>query len=68
MSARKWEPVKASDVRPGDLAHRKNSDLDARPVEAVIPGRPRQITLKIGSLVTPPIPASLYRFTREVTS
>lgn len=61
------EKVKAADVQPGDMAHRRDAALDARPVAAVIHGRPRQITLQIGTTQTPPIPASWYRFTREVS-
>ena len=60
--------VRAADVQAGDMAHRRDGSLDPRPVECVIPGRPRRITLRIGTTITDPIPASWYRFTRTVTS
>lgn len=41
----------------GDLALHKSNDLDARPVEAV---EGSKIRLRIGTLVTPPVPASNY--------
>ena len=56
--------VRAADVQPGDMAHRRDGSLDPRPVEDVLPGTPRLITLRIGSIVTDPIPAHWYRFTR----
>jgi hypothetical protein len=56
--------IPGADVRPGDLAWRADGSLDPRPVETVLDGSPKRITLKIGTVVTDPIPASLYRFTR----
>lgn len=63
-----FKTVKAADVRPGDMAHRIDRDLDPRPVADVLPGTPRLITLKIGQITTDPIPARWYRFTREVSA
>lgn len=60
--------VRAVDVQPGDMAHRVDGSLDARPVERVgLNDRGRRVVaLRIGTVVTDPIPASWYRFTREV--
>lgn len=60
--------VKMADVQPGDMALRRGGDLDARPVEDVLGGKPFLITLKIGTITTDPIPARWYTFTREVTA
>lgn len=60
----KTRSIPGVEVRPGDMAHRRDSDLDPRPVEEVIQGTPRMITLRIGTQVTTPIPARWYRFTR----
>lgn len=56
--------IKQADVRPGDMALHKNGELDPRPVEDVLPGTPMLITLRIGTIVTEPIPARQYTFTR----
>lgn len=59
--------VRAADVQPGDMADRRDKSLDPRPVERVgMAGRQRVIALRIGDVVTDPIPASWYTFTREV--
>lgn len=68
MSSTKFEAVKAADVQPGDMALHRSGDLDSRPVEDVLPGRPLLITLRIGTLVTNPVPARQYSFTREVSA
>lgn len=55
-------------VAPGDLAHRKDGSLDPRPIEDVTrsnDGTPLTITLRIGTVVSEPLPLSLYRFTRH---
>jgi hypothetical protein len=58
--------IRADRVRVGDLAHRVDGSLDARPVASVDhAAKPRTITLKIGTIETPSIPASWYRFTRD---
>lgn len=43
--------------QPGDLALHVNNQLDARPVETV---EGDSICLRIGTVVTPPLPASNY--------
>lgn len=49
--------------QPGDLADHKSRQLDPRPVESV---EGDFIRLRIGSLVTDPVPASSYdRIPRE---
>lgn len=52
MTMAKWQP--------GDRAAHKYQDLDSRPVVSVSENR-RWITLRIGSIVTPPVPSSNYR-------
>lgn len=59
--------VPAAEVQRGDMAHRRSGELDPRPVEEVTPGYPQLIRLRIGTLVTDPIPARWYRFTRVVS-
>lgn len=44
--------------QPGDLADHKSGQLDPRPVESV---EGEFIRLRIGTLVTDPVPASNYR-------
>ncbi|MDP9820421.1 hypothetical protein [Nocardioides massiliensis] len=46
-----------NDFQPGDMALHVNNQLDARPVESV---EGEFIRLRIGSLVTDPVPASNY--------
>lgn len=58
------QKIKAADVRPGDTAWRRDMSLDPRPVASVTHRRPRTITLQIGTVTTPEIPASWYTFTR----
>lgn len=43
--------------KPGDMALHKSNTLDARPVESV---EGRMIRLRIGSVITDPIPAANY--------
>lgn len=47
----------ANPFQPGDMALHKNNELDARPVEGVAGS---WITLRIGSMVTAPVPAANY--------
>lgn len=44
--------------QPGDLADHKGGHLDPRPVESV---EGNYIRLRIGSVVTEPVPAANYR-------
>lgn len=48
----------ANRFKPGDLADHKSGRLDPRPVESVIGN---SICLRIGTVVTDPVPASNYR-------
>lgn len=50
--------MSANPFQPGDRALHKDGHLDSRPVESV---HGPYIRLRIGSVVTDPVPASNYR-------
>lgn len=49
--------TQSNGFQPGDMALHKNNQLDARPVESV---EGDTIRLRIGSVVTSPVPAANY--------
>lgn len=57
--------VRSDRVRPGDLADHKSRTLDPRPVESVDRAN-RTVVLRIGTVLTPPLPLANYTFSRRV--
>lgn len=50
--------LKKNPFKPGDMAVHKSNTLDARPVESVDGDN---IILRIGTVLTPPLPHTNYR-------
>lgn len=55
----------AAKFKPGDMALHKSYSLDARPVESV---EGNKIRLRIGDIVTDPVPASNYVRIKQPTA